>query len=423
MAYSRLVAGLAAGLGFILYGLATPVGAAEYQLDSELDSGVTQGCATQVTAPAPHSQASSGAIKVLPPSKGLYVGAYQIPATRGEFKRFKDATGRVPPIVFSFHDWFSETNNGTDPDKTFSSRMEGEDSVSPLELAKYLADQGSVLALAWAVYCCDVESTQFWLRMKRPHDHINRILRGEQDDFIRETARQIKKSGVPIMLTIMPEFNWQGQFLFGADGRTWMDAADNICAEYGDPAWPDGPERVRDLYMHVIDVFREEGVTNVTWFMYSGNQYMAKDVEGQSQWLHPRYYYPGDAYIDWVGQSVYFTDPSWSDRYEEVESFKKVFQPGYEAWRSVTKRPMLLAEFGMLAESSDDRQDLWNEVLTKDLKKMPGVKAITIADSDLFAEYFNIPRLSGSDDDLSVLKRVSSQDSYFSKSLKTGPSR
>ena len=222
------------------------------------------------------------------------------------------------------------------------------------------------------------------------------------------------------MLTLVPEMNWQGQFLFGEDGRRWIDAVDNICNQYGDPSWPDGPERIRDLYMHVIDLFRAEGVRNVTWFMYSGNQYMQPGIEGQGTWLHPRYYYPGDAYIDWTGQSVYFTRDEWAGDFEDTGTFEEVFLPGYEAWQSVTSRPMLLAEFGILAPRGGDRRDLWQSVLTEKLRSVPNVRAVTVADSLLFQEYFDIPLLSANPGEADVVARTAGSDPRFQIRLRLG---
>lgn len=409
-------------LGFALAG--APLGqvsAQTLELDREIATSATAGCAAQVSPPAPNSRAAADSLKVLPPAQGAYVGAYQIPAQAGEAARFANAMGRMPPIVFSFHDFFSDTNRGKTPDRTFASRMEGgSGSVPPLELARWLDERGSVLALAWAVYCCDYNAPGFWLRLKRPHTHINRILAGEHDDFIRQSARQIRAYGRPIMLTVVPEMNWQGHFLFGDNGRKWLDAVDNICNQYGDPSWPDGPERVRDVFIRVIDIFRQEGVKNVTWFMYSANDYMRANFEGQSRWLHPQYYYPGDAYIDWVGQSTYFTKPEWVGNYEDSGTFEDVFLPGYQAWQSVTRRPMLLAEFGIVSEPGADRSDLWQDLLRRKFKTVPGVKAFTIADSQLFRDYFQIPMLSTSVQELNAFRAIAGQDPYYRSALRLG---
>jgi len=280
--------------------LSGPAAQAEYLADLMLQAGATDGCAFEVSAPAPRTQPLDGAVKVLPPEVGLYAGLYQIPTKPRDVDAYEAAFEWMPPIVFTFHDWFADTNYSTTPDRTMLDPMEGSGSVPPLDLARYLYERGSVLSLAWAVYCCDYYAAEFWTGAAPPHDHINRILRGEEDGFIRESARQIKAAGVPIMLSIVPEFNRQGFFLFGEDGRSWMTSVPHLCNGYGDPTWPDGPERIRDAMMHVTDLFREEGVTNVTWFMYAANLYMhdAPDLDSESMWFHPKYYYPGDANSD-----------------------------------------------------------------------------------------------------------------------------
>jgi len=387
-------------------------------LDHELDTGVTDGCATEVIPLASQSHPAPDAIKVLAPENGYYVGPYQIPVRPKSVDGFARTFGYFPPIVFSFHDMFAETNSSQTPDRTLLDRMEGEDSLRVFDMARYLDERGSVLALAWAIYCCDIGTTAFWLRTKKPYEHFERILRGDLDGFLRTSARQIKNYGRPVMLTLVPEFNWQGQFLFGKDGRQWMDGVDNICNKYGDPAWPDGPERVRDVYMHVIDLFRDEGVKNVTWFMYAGNNYMADGVEGQSIWLHPKYFYPGDDYIDWVGQSVYSTDAKWAGHYDESGTFEQVFLPGYHAWTSVTDRPMLLAEFGIQAEMSQDRSHLWNALFSTQLKATPGVKAITIAESPLFGRYFDIPMIGRNTSETAVIRQHSQRLGFDSNKLR-----
>lgn len=411
--YAALV-GLAATAAIVPVALGSAL-----PLDETLRPGAAGSCRADVVAPPPRTTASPEAIKVLAPTGRPYVGAYQIPARLDEAEAFARSLGGFPPLVFSFHDWYADTNGGERPDRGFDDPLEGEADVPPLVLAERLAERGAVLALAWAIYCCDLGSTRFWLRLKRPHDHFQRILDGADDAYIRRNARLIRDFGRPIMLTLVPEMNWQGQFAFGADGRGRIDGVDDLCGAYGDPAWPDGPERVRDLFIHVIDLFREEGADNVTWFMYSANRYMTA-VEGQSRWLHPRFYYPGDDYIDWVGQSVYFVDPDWDGAFDDTGGFEAVFDAGYAAWRTVTRRPLLLAEFGVHAEPERDRSALWRRTFERYLPAKPGVGAVTIADSELFERYFDLPRVSGRGGESATLRALIDRLGY-GRSLRLGP--
>jgi hypothetical protein len=102
-------------------------------------------------------------------------------------------------------------------------------------------------------------------------------------------------SGVPLLVEFGTEVNgewfpWNGRWNGG--GKT---------DGYGDPSVPDGPERFRDAYRHIVDVCHAEGADNITWFFHV-------DVGPwpQAKW-NTRFanYYPGDGYVDWIGVSDY----------------------------------------------------------------------------------------------------------------------
>ncbi|MEX2445554.1 MAG: hypothetical protein WD492_18290 [Alkalispirochaeta sp.] len=45
-----------------------------------------------------------------------------------------------------------------------------------------------------------------------------------------------------------------------------VPVAEDLYGHYGDPDHPDGPERVRDAFIHVIETLEDEGVTDPSWF-------------------------------------------------------------------------------------------------------------------------------------------------------------
>ncbi len=53
---------------------------------------------------------------------------------------------------------------------------------------------------------------------------------------------------------------------------------------YGDSTCPDGAERFRDAYRHLVTLFREEGATNVTWFFHA-------DAYRQGDWWNELSHY------------------------------------------------------------------------------------------------------------------------------------
>lgn len=377
----------------------------------------TNGCQSSVRVPPPRRPPAAHAVKIVPPPKGVYVGLYSIGPILDDYQSFTVKTGHRPPLVFTFHDWVSDEDWAADDPRlrTFTDPLESM-TLSPLQLAQELRKKGSVLAVAWAIQCCQWDSLWFWLGWRKPTISVSDVLAGTYDGYILKVAREIKQFGHPIMLTVFSEFNYQGMFAFGEDGDAPIDDVDHLCRYYGDPAWPDGPERIRDAFIHIIDLFRQEDVANVTWFMYAGSHYMNPTHEDYSPWLHPKYFYPGDAYIDWVGQSAYFVDPKAKSNIKQKAlstSFPLAMQPGYDAWGSVTQRPMFLPEFGPLGDGSVSRSRILDEVFTTHLPSMPRIKAVTVADFKIAADYYEVPRLGTFVDEVHVWKRVVVQDPYY----------
>lgn len=317
-------------------------------------------------------------------------------------------TGHTPAVVFTFHDWVSDEDWASSHPhlRTFTDPLESS-AISPLEFAAELRKEGAMLAVAWAIQCCDWESRLFWHGFRKPTVTVSRLLRGDFDPYIKTVARQIKAYQHPLMLTLFSEFNYQGMMSFGTGGIDRLGDVDHLCRLYGDPTWPDGPERIRDAFIHVIQLFRQEEVRNVTWFMYAGSHYMNLHHEDSSPWLHPKYFYPGDEYIDWVGQSAYFVDPQAHQNIRQEDlatSLTEALEPGYEAWGSVTQRPLFLPEFGVLGDRSSSRARMIQEAFGEVLPRMPRVKAVTVADFKIAEDFYEVPRLATFDDETAAWK-------------------
>ena len=284
---------------------------------------------------------------------------------------FMKKTGSAPPIVFFGVDWVNDADLFADPKNPAP--------VSPIHkdvigFLNRLSNMGSIPAIVWSI------PVPMWdMDTDRVHlvPNIPRILDGEFDDYIRTVARQLKEYGKPIMVTFLGEFNNLGQLSFGAKGFAMpeFEEVNDLVGKYGDPKWPDGPERVRDAFIHVIDIFRQEGAENVSWFMYGGTDWLVEnmtDDEGHTEWWsHPRYYYPGDEYIDWVGKSVHF---------RTFAEFINRFEPAYGVWGEVTQKPFFIPEFNF-AEKAKSRSKLMQRVFMDYLPTKPRFKAATVMHS------------------------------------------
>ncbi len=175
-----------------------------------------------------------------------------------------------------------------------------------------------------------------------PRYSMQSILAGRHDAALRAWGRAAARSGGPLMVEFATEANgswfpWSGAWNGGA-----------VTTRYGDRRWPDGPERVRDAYRHVVDVVRGAGARNVTWVLH-----LDAGSDPAAAWNAPRWYWPGDRYVDWIGLSAYGSQ----SRDEAVRPLEDVLAPGYRAVsRLSSTRPIALLEFAV-ADDARSPQD------------------------------------------------------------------
>jgi hypothetical protein len=121
---------------------------------------------------------------------------------------------------------------------------------------------------------------------------------------------------------------------------------------YGEPDFPDGPERFRDAYRHIIQICRDEDVLNITWVFHVNDGDWP-----QEEWNRFENYYPGDDWIDWLGLSVYGVqtpDDAWWN------AFTPVVDEFYPRLTSLAPdKPIIIAEFGCTAGNPNVDQAQW----------------------------------------------------------------
>ncbi len=161
---------------------------------------------------------------------------------------------------------------------------------------------------------------------------MQKIIDGDFDDELTQWAIDAASAGIPLLAEFGTEVNgswfpWNG--LYNGAGET---------DGYGDNSIVDGPERFRHAYRHIIDICRQNGATNITWFFH-----IDADSEPEDEWNDFENYYPGDDYIDWIGVSVYGPVDEGDDYREFSETLDKVYQRMTE----LTDKPIAVLEFGV----------------------------------------------------------------------------
>jgi beta-mannanase len=205
-----------------------------------------------------------------------------------------------------------------------------------------------------------------WTRYDK-HDmtySLKKIANGDFDGELAQWAKDLQASGIPVLIDFAAEpngdwFPWSG--VFNGAGKT---------NGYGDKNYPDGPELYRDAYMHIIDIFNEEGTNRVTW-VFHVNAIGAP----QEQWNAIKNYYPGDDYIDWIGFSAYGPQ-RWGESYQRLVD---IMQSAYNELTALTpNKPIAVLEFGVADYLPNVNKPLWiqSSLYTVQQREFSRIKAI-----------------------------------------------
>jgi len=161
---------------------------------------------------------------------------------------------------------------------------------------------------------------------------MQKIIDGEFDPELVRWAVEASAIGYPLLVEFGTEVNgnwfpWNGEYNGG--GRL---------EGYGNPSLADGPERFRDAYRHIIDICNENGADNITWFFHIDAYSQPKE-----DWNRMENYYPGDAYIDWLGVSIYGAQ----NKGEDYQSFGEILNDIYPDLSGLADKPVAVLEFAV----------------------------------------------------------------------------
>jgi len=293
-----------------------------------------------VAAASAHAGATAACGKLLPPSQGVYFGAYA---------GWDFAPGSFDDIPDPAHVRIFETLTGTHVEWAPWSISWHDRLVFPTSDVERIWRAGYVPQLRVFTfptqdYAPDALPQSAW---PGPITHSD-VAAGKYDDQLRAFADAARDTDIPIFFDYDGEMNnahpWGGRYEGGTAAH------------------------FRDAYRHIIDVFRAEGATNVTFLIQYGapNGYAAGSYwEPFEQFAN---YYPGDDYIDWIGLSVYGepiygTGPNAT--FEQKLTAQGFAQFGYTGTyaeaTALTSKPLAIEELGFKDMPSEAAKTQWVE--------------------------------------------------------------
>lgn len=181
----------------------------------------------------------------------------------------------------------------------------------------------------------------YWLPWDRPYKEdrgpdrfsLTSILSGDWDAYIDAWADQARVYGRPLLVSWGLEMNgywfpWSGYFYGNGE-----DAPQGSLKEHP------GPGLYKEAFRHVVDRVKSRGVSNILWGFHANSASYPDE-----RWNTMASYYPGPAYVDWLGLSVYgkqVPDEEWF-------SFHEVMDPAYRAISALDdSKPIIVAEWGV----------------------------------------------------------------------------
>ncbi len=173
------------------------------------------------------------------------------------------------------------------------------------------------------------------------------ILNGKDDAYLTQFAQAAAASGLPFFLRLDNEMNgdWDPWSAF-----QWGKDTDIYIAEW----------------RHIYGIFQNAGATNAVWVWNPNNKNLPP-----YRWNSAALYYPGDAYVDWVGLTAYNLGTgqpgsTWA-------SFNQAFAATYARDQQLyPTKPLLITEFA--SNDQGGNKAAWIQNMFASLPNYPAIR-------------------------------------------------
>ena len=275
----------------------------------------------------------------LPPQGYLYQGVYpggvtgeEDDITLKDLQSFEETVGKTAAWVYFSNNWYRSRK-------------------FPLETATWIREAGSIPFIRLMLRSSPDQD------QAEPTFTLQNIIDGKFDKDFHAWCASAHDFGTPILAEYGTEvngswFSWNG--VWNGGGKT---------GGYGDPEQPDGPERFKDAYRHIIQICRAEGVRNIKWVFHVDD-----GDDPEEGWNRFENYYPGDDWIDWIGVSVYGAQTPQDDYWTSFREGMDAIYPRLAAL--APDKPLALLEFGVAKNNPLGDQAQWARAALDDITSL-----------------------------------------------------
>lgn len=163
---------------------------------------------------------------------------------------------------------------------------------------------------------------------------LDAINAGRADAALARAARQMASLRTTIL--IEPGWEMNGRW----NNYAWQGVANGNAA---------APAKYRTAFQRMVNIFRREGARNVKWvFAPNVGNAFTLSATGPSHWNWYGNYYPGDAYVDYLGPHGYNGSTVWGGSYQDFGTLFDGRDADYilsDLERRYPHKPIIIGEY------------------------------------------------------------------------------
>ena len=266
-------------------------------------------------------------------SSGIALGAYYYlgnglcaPGDSAAVDEWRSQVGRLPAVWSIYQSWTGWNQ-------------------FPVSNARRASQIGGRLMVTWEPWDNGARDSSWSCRA---------VAGGAYDPYIRQYARAVKSSGVPVLIRLAHEMN--------GDWYPWGTAYVSSNARNND----NSPADYVNMWRRVVRIFRVEGATNASWVWAPNIVYQTQVNSIERQRADLSDLYPGDEWVDWIGLSVYNDGARRPWR-----SFEDLFDGSYRMITAISDKPMMIAELGVTEQGAPRGQSKAQWISDALLREIP----------------------------------------------------
>lgn len=193
----------------------------------------------------------------------------------------------------------------------------------PSELLENIAAKNAIPMITWEPWASLLSESKDDPELSKERKVLKHISEGVYNAYIKKFADSLAAYNHPVYLRFAHEFD-NPQY-------PWSPKGGNT------------PEEFKAAWIHIYNILKSRGAHEV---MMVWNPWSSEGMEK---------YYPGDQYVDWIGVTA--LNYQTLNRSGKSRSLKELYNPFHEQLYGLSRKPVMLAEFGSL--DLDQKQSDW----------------------------------------------------------------